>query len=208
MKYIFYFIAEIFFMILCYLTNPIAVLFADKNGELHGIWKYWQTWDSTLDNQHYVEKYAFSFLRYDYSSYAVQDTIVLNEYNREKYVSKQIADLPLLDKLKRYGCRVCWIYRNCGYGFAFYTFGTWVDQTKLKYLYQTKTDDGKAQFYICYEAGKSLWNTPWTLYSNMPINKYIEWCVYCGWKIAKTPPYPSIKQRAMIANRITIHGRD
>jgi hypothetical protein len=49
MMYFFYCVLEIIFTIVCYLTNPIVVLFADEYGNLPYSLRYWQTWDNTLD---------------------------------------------------------------------------------------------------------------------------------------------------------------
>lgn len=43
-----YFLLSLFFMILCYVTNPFVVPFADINGELPSFLHYWQTWDNSV----------------------------------------------------------------------------------------------------------------------------------------------------------------
>lgn len=43
MRWFLYAPLQLLIMIICYITNPIVVLFADENGELHGFLKKWQT---------------------------------------------------------------------------------------------------------------------------------------------------------------------
>lgn len=49
-KFIIYSFLQIIFMILCYCTNWVVCLFAKENGELPRLFKYWQAWDDSLDN--------------------------------------------------------------------------------------------------------------------------------------------------------------
>lgn len=196
-------------MLLCYLTNPFVILLADEEGEIKNkFFHLWQTWDSSLDNQHYIEEYAFKCIRYDFSKYYIQEEVPLYEgNNRLKWKSTLInPNFTTTDRIKRYLCRLCWVYRNCSYGFSYYLFSVETVPSKLKYIYRNETKDGKT--YIVYETGHSLWNTPWAYYSNMKINKYIEWCNYLGWKIVREPEDSDKKFKCMIANRIAIHRRD
>lgn len=211
MKYFLYLIGQILCTLLCYLTNWLVVLFADEEGELHGFLHYWQTWDSTLDNKDYVERYGWGFLKYDYDKYFKQDEVLLEEgdFNRKKFISKVInPNIPISVRIKRYLSRVCWLYRNNAYGFAYYFFSVRVCPTKLVYIWKKVQGPGK-HGYLIYEKGHTLWNTPWAFYDNRHINKYMDWCNYLGWKIVREPgKSPDEKFQCMLANRIAIHGYD
>lgn len=190
---------QIIMMLIGYLTNWFVVLFSNEVGELPSIFKYWQTWDSTLDNKEYVEKNCFSIMRYNYSEYYEEKKIMLTKYNRDKRIAIKKKDLPFKDRIKRYFCRVFWLYRNCGYGFAFYWFGIDTVGNDIKYIIETGRDNPNRTFFA-YETGHSLWTTPWTLYSKARINSWCKWNIYIGWKINQDPN----SQRNMIANRSTI----
>lgn len=121
------FIANTLCSILCYLTNWIVVLFADKDGELHGIWKLWQTWDDSLDVDWFVKGSVPRCFRYDfdkhYESY-VDRPYELARLNRSKGAVRDLGvPWSIKERLQRYVCRVLWLTRNCGYGFAFWWFG-------------------------------------------------------------------------------------
>lgn len=86
MMYIKYFIfsfLQLICMLICYLTNPIVVLFANKEGELPKVLRLWQTWDSSLDNRQYVLYDCPKFLRYDFDDYYDCSTIPIG-YGRCK----------------------------------------------------------------------------------------------------------------------------
>ena len=51
MRWFLYAPLQLLIMIICYITNPIVVLFADKDGELHGFLRKWQTFDDSCDSE-------------------------------------------------------------------------------------------------------------------------------------------------------------
>lgn len=106
MKWFIYAPLQLVCMIVCYLTNWIVVLFADQNGELPGLLWLWQTWDDSLDSEDCVTKYVPSIIRYDFYKYYRVERHLLPEYNRWHKYSINIAPLPLIDRIKRYCCRV------------------------------------------------------------------------------------------------------
>lgn len=67
-RYIIYFLGNIVLSLACYLTNPIAVLFSDEEGELPWILKGWQTWDDSLDVDWFVKEAVPEVFRYDFDS--------------------------------------------------------------------------------------------------------------------------------------------
>lgn len=113
--------------LICYLTNWLVVLFADENGELHGVWKYWQTWDDALDVEWFVKRSVPRWLRYDFDKHYqtyIDHPEELVKLNRSKWAVRSLG-VPWTrkERLQRYACRVLWLTRNCGYGFAFWLFG-------------------------------------------------------------------------------------
>lgn len=199
MKWLFLLPLQLLMALLGYLTNWFVVLFSNEVGELPSIFKYWQTWDSTLDNKEYVEENCFSFCRYNYSEYYEEQKVLLPEYNRDKRIAIKKKDLPLKDRIKRYICRTCWLYRNNAYGFAFYWFGINTVGNDIKFLVKKNFDTSNRE-YLAYETGHSLWATPWVYYNSMRICSWCEWKIYIGWKTNTEPK----SQRSMIANRITV----
>ena len=190
-------------MILGYLTDWFVVFFANEVGELPRFLKYWQTWDSTLDNKEYVEKNCFSWCRYNYSEYYEETKILLPEYNRDKRIAIQKKELPWKDKIKRYFCRMCWLYRNNAYGFAFYWFGINTVGNEIVYLIDIDRNSSN-RTYLAYEKGHSIWITPWVFSCSARINSWCEWNTYIGWKMNQEPK----SQRSMIAHRIAIDFDD
>ena len=64
--YIPYLIFSLIITVVCYITNPIVVLFANELGELPGFLANWQTWDDSLDPRFFVVNKVWSIFRYDY----------------------------------------------------------------------------------------------------------------------------------------------
>ncbi len=188
MRYLIYAPLQLLCMCVCYLTNWIVVLFANEEGELHGILHLWQTWDDTLDNPSFIRDTLPIWLDYDwyrhYEQYWVTDA-----YNRKVYKERLIKKFSIIDRFKRYICRVLWLYRNCGYGFAYYVFGRTVrPPIKIK---QINRD--------CYYAQDS--KGIWVYKCDSKIFDKWYWKIYLGWKIDEQNKEA---HRAMIATRIFI----
>lgn len=184
-KYLIYSLCQLFCMALCYLTNPLVVLFEDKEGELPKALRLWQTWDSALDNRQYVLFDCPRWLSYDFDDYYECSAIPIG-HGRSQKVVRIKKPFPRSLWLKRYLNRVFWLYRNCGYGFAFYLFGLDTDPKTIRLK-----DD---HFAIASNAFR---------YKNDdPISQHWRWCIYLGWKFDFYDPC-----RAMIATRFTIHRR-
>lgn len=191
MKWFAYAPLQLLCMVVCYLTNWIIVLFADKNGELHGPLRLWQTWDDSLDSEDCVTKYVPSIIRYDFYKYYRVERHLLPKCNRWRKYSINIAPLPLIDRIKRYCCRVFWLHRNCGYGFAFELFGCDVPAGSVKVYADYKT--GKHE--LCYASSRNHW----MLYCTLPISSRYRWRIYLGWKLS---PGITSHHRAMIVFRV------
>lgn len=188
-KYLIYSLCQLFCMLICYLTNPLVVLFANKEGELPKALRIWQTWDSSLDNRQYVLHDCPRWLSYDFDDYYecrnVVDALII-AYGRTRKMVILKKPFPRHLWLKHYLNRVFWLYRNCGYGFAFYLFGVDTDPRTIR---------RKSEYFsVCSNAFR---------YKNdSPISKHLRWCIYLGWKYDFYDPC-----RAMIATRFTIHRR-
>lgn len=193
-KYIVFFILNVFAMVLCYLTNWLVVLFADEDGELPRILSLWQTWDDSLDVDWFVKETVPSIFRYDFDSkyrrYCASSD-ELRAVNRVRMYTALIegASFSILERVQRYFCRTLWLYRNCGYGFSFWLFGANVDSRDM--VYQENTSD-----FIYGSDGKGHF-----IYKNdRQVCKWFRWCIFFGWKIDEGLGY----HRAMIANRIAV----
>lgn len=209
-------------MILCYLTNWLVVLFADKNGELHGILHLWQTWDGSLDDEEYVTKNCPKLVRYDYYKHYKPYRITID--NKTKRCATLISPFNTKkEKIIHYLNRVCWLYRNCGYGFAYYIFGVTLDSSQVYKVYTNNTGLNNTQSYLYIKNIDSLLNVdsdyrdkplsmtyrilsflffPFKYKNERIINKYMKWNCYVGWKINVEDSDNHIFHREMLANRI------
>lgn len=188
-RWLILFLLNICCSVLCYLTNWLIVLFADNRGELHGIWHLWQTWDDSLDVSWFVKETVPECLRYDFDKHydeGREATEWLKAHNRDKgCVIDKGVKFSLVERLQRYCCRVLWLYRNCGYGFAFYLFGT---DCRASDLMQTN-----GTWYTLYSDGES-----WQL-----VGKWKVFEVMAGWKLAKESDKLT---HSMIAGRVLIRA--
>lgn len=181
MRYIIYAPLQMLCMLLCYLTNWIVVLFADEEGELPGVLRLWQTWDDTLDNAADIQRLP-AVLRYDWSDHYVQRWMC--EQGRTRYLEALIKPFTVTERIKRYFCRVHWLYRNCGYGFAYYLFGM----------------EARPPFSVCESDDMYfISGNPWAFKCTRAITDNWRWEIYLGWKIQRRVEHP---HRAMLALRL------
>lgn len=190
--------------LLCYLTNPVACLFADDVGDLPGIWKYWQTWDDSLDVEFFVKQKAPSFLRYDFDAHYIsgrESTPELAAVGRDRgcVFLKPGTSFTMKERIQRYCCRVLWLTRNCAYGFGFYFFGRPSRGTDIVIKHCIDTADRK--FVFAYDGSKSVWTRPWILAVDVPIVGRLRTDIFIGWKMDYHNT-TSQSRMAMIANRI------
>lgn len=185
MKYLIYAPLQLLCMLICYMTNWLVVLFADERGELHGVLRLWQTWDDTLDNPAFIQTLP-DILNYNWHEHYIQ-TITFNLIDcRQVYHEILIKPFSRNDKVKRYICRVLWLYRNCGYGFAYYLFGANICQpvhTKLASANRYLIQDDRGH---------------WAFKCDSKIYGQVHWKIYLGWKIQRKLNYG---HRAMLATR-------
>lgn len=196
-----YFIVSLVCMVLCYVTNPIVVLFADKDGELPSVLKYWQTWDNSVYCIDGVEC-APKFLQYDwmahYREYKDADPY-LKSVNRDRWYCVGIDyNFTLWERIQRYCCGVLWLTRNCSYGFAFYLLG-------LNVSPNLDIKDSANTRFVREVYSEGLWGA-WMYKNTAPIFTLWGWTVHwnnlLGWKINENA---TLDTRAMIANRIAFY---
>lgn len=196
--WILYFALSLIFMAICYVTNPIVVLFADEDGELPWFLHYWQTWDNSV----YCEQgcsFAPKIIQYDwakhYREYKDSDPY-LRSVNRERWYCVCIDhNWTFIERVKRYLCGVYWLTRNCSYGFAFYLLGLTVSPN-------LEIHQSENTMFVREVFGDGLFGA-WSYKNDAPIFTIGGWTVYwknyLGWKIVEDAKFDT---RAMIANRI------
>ena len=183
--------------ILCYLTNWLVVIFADKNGELPWPLHLWQTWDDSIYNSFAVEV-APKFLQYDWAKHyrEYKDTTqYLRSVNRERWFVECIDDnFTFIEKLKRYSCGVLWLMRNNAYGFCFYLLG--YTSTPLILVHESENtiyaDEVNGDGWMYKNTAKIFSLFGWE----------IHWNNLLGWKLDMDAQFDT---RAMIANRIAFY---
>jgi len=191
--------ASLFFTVVAYITNPAVALFADEDGELHGFLHYWQTWDNSCNPSDLI-RILPSWLTDWYSGHYMEvyrSCGELKELGRGRWYTDCInVNFTLLERFKRYLCRVYWLTRNSAYGFCFYWLGCDYNpfhSMEIKHTeYVTKVRDLD---------DKDVWS-----YSNSsPIWGRLEWNVYLGYKLKLDATEIT---RCMIANRICFKIKD
>lgn len=182
-------------MFLCYLLNPIVVLFADDEGELHGWLHYFQTHDDSLDSEFYMKECVPAFLDYGYNEhyYSVTDVDYFDgECVRTYSKLKENCSWTTKERIQRYCCRVLWLYRNCAYGFCHYFFGQNMENIEWKKI-------NNKEFY---GVTGNKWLKPFVYKNENEICKHLEWKVYIGWKAY---PNQSDARHCMIASRVWLN---
>ena len=183
-------VLDILFNIICYITNPIVLLFADEVGNLPAIFLWWENWDDHLDvewmvTEHHVPAFAeYDFCRHYkyYSEWEAEQTIG----EHRGYVELLDPDFTLKERFQRYVCRLAWLYRNCGYGFSYYVTGITVNEADIR-----KTVDETD--YIYYET-----NDAFCLKYDRPSFSKYHWEIFLGWKCQNVTGV----ERCMLAFRI------
>lgn len=80
MTYIFYLILDILFTLICYVTNPIVVLFSNEHGELPYSLRWWQTYDNCIDIPHTINSGVPKLFRYDFDKHYKYTPEFKNKY--------------------------------------------------------------------------------------------------------------------------------
>ncbi|MBQ9364862.1 MAG: hypothetical protein IJT82_03710 [Schwartzia sp.] len=203
MIYLIYMPLMLIFTVICYLTNPIVVFFADEVGELHGVLKYWQTWDDSLDVEFFVKEKMPRFLRYNFDEHYKASRMTTPELSiigrdRGCVISKCVR-WTILERIQRYFCRVGWLTRNCAYGFAFWVFGRKCRGRDIIML--INKNEGNHFIRVGYDRSRNIFTMPFIVHIEWPIIKgKLSWKCFFGWKIDRESG--DNERMAMIANRI------
>ncbi len=193
-----YFILSMIFTVICYMTNPIVLLFCNEDGELPSFLHNWQTWDNSCNPSDIVD-ICPSWLQFDWVAHYTEykgSTPYLLSVNRERWFTKCYNDdFTLLERLKRYLCRLMWLTRNNSYGFCFYLLGRTVTPG-----IEVVSESENTKFI-------QEKNGPAFRYKNTaPIFTVFGWTVHwnnlLGWKIDEDA---QLDTRAMIANRVAFY---
>lgn len=208
MIYAFYVVLNMILSVICYITNPVVVMFADERGELHGFWKNWQTWDDSVDVEWFVETRVPACLRYDFDKHYIssrETTPELARVGRDKgCVIIRDGNFTNHERWQRYCCRALWLTRNNGYGFAFRVFGM---KTRGADMVMVKNiRNGNDELLLAYDKSRNILMRPWILCIDWPIVGKLRWNIFLGWKIDYTSG--EMERQAMIANRIAFRIED
>lgn len=169
MIYLPYVILNILFDLWAMCTQWLVVLAADKDGNLPSFLRWYETWDHpSLD--------------------------LSDAWNLEKYPSLYTSGLPKW--LKTYMFRVLWLYRNTGYGFAYYILG--YDVNFNTWVWKTGAPKGTTWIFT-YDKSKSILTRGWCLrYEHQWFGSKWQCKVYLGWKVG-----PGESRRQMLAMNIS-----
>lgn len=202
-KWLLYLPFSLIFAALCYLTNWIVVLFCDRDGELHGLWHLWQTWDDSC-NPEFAVQCAPKFLQYDWKAHYREYEGITNYWEtvrRPRWYTICINDdWTLWERFQRYACRLLWLTRNCSYGFSFYILGADVSP-------MLEIQRSEHTIFVREIFGGNIGGA-WMYKNDAPIFTLFGWTAYwknfLGWKIDESE---KITTHAMIANRIAFSIR-
>ncbi len=203
LKFIFYDIFNIIIAILCYVTNPIVLFFCDEHGELPGFLHYWQPWDDSC-NPEYAVQCAPKCIQYDWPKHYTEHedtTEALKKVGRKRWFTTCINyDFTIIERIKRYLCRLYWLTRNCSYGFSFWWFGISAKANDFVLLASKEDGLGGKMIYI-RDFTKNKLLAPFKYKNDCRINSWLRWEIFLGWKIDESAEKPT---QAMIANRFSI----
>lgn len=172
-------VANMACMILCYLTNWFVVLFADKYGNLPKVFKLWQTYDNCLDIDWMIsEGNVPKLFRYDFNKHYKYHL----EYKEDNILIPGHVDIvddnfTVWELVQRYVCRCAWLYRNCGYGFAYYIFGRTVTPKDFVVEFEEK------DFFMGYVPNTDIFSikVDHVWYSKL-FKREFEFTCYLGYK--------------------------
>lgn len=194
MTYIFYVVLDIMANIIAYITNPIVVLFADERGNLPRFLRWWQTHDNPLDIEWMIsEGNVPSFAKYDFNKhykYVPEWDAEKESGTRKGYVILLDDKFTLKERIQRYICRLCWLYRNTAYAFGYEVCGKVVKRSETR-IVRDESGNGRRLFVAIDK------HNIWSVYYIKPWCKWFYLRVYLGWKMTGILSYD--KLRCMLA---------
>lgn len=196
-RWLIYLPISLIMTIVCYLTNFIVLLFCDKDGELHGFWHLWQTWDNSC-NPSDIKDIVPKWLLIDWDKHYKEregTTDYLNKVNRKRWFTDCINDnWTFIERIKRYLCRLIWLTRNNCYGWAFYVLG-YTASTKI----EVHEEDNLIEMKDTNGYGWMRKNTK-KIFSLFGYE--LHWNNLLGWKLSADEKFDT---RSMIANRVAFY---
>lgn len=194
LKWLLFSVLDVAFNVVCYLTNPIVLLFADEVGNLPSWALWWANWDDHLDIDwmvygHHVPKFAeYDFNRhYKYYSPSTAEKITGRHYG---YVDLLDGDFTLKERFQRYVCRLSWMYRNCAYGFSYYVTGMDINGADIVKVRDNPNKEGNRNLYYKTDGAFMIrYERPWC--------KWFWLRVFLGWKMQSVKPEQT--KRCMLA---------
>lgn len=183
MAYPFLLIMDIVFTLICYVTNPIVILFSNEFGELPYKLRWWQTYDNCIDIPHSINTGVPKIFRYNFEKHYIYTPEIKNKYiMKPGFVVLIDPDFSLWEKIQRYICRNIWLYRNTGYGFSYEVCGRYVLEENIKkYVDYNKANND--QCYIAVVNDKyAFFNKTWSIFYTKKYCKWFYLRIYLGWK--------------------------
>ena len=190
--------------LVCYVTNPIVVLFCDEDGELPGFLSLWQTWDNSCNPSDVTDnKQLPDIFLYDWNKHYIEykdTTPELAAEGRDRWFTTCIDNnFTLWELFQRYVCRTYWLTRNCAYGWTFWVFGVLPG-----IRWDIKKNDGQTKYL--HEDVPFWWlDRAWCYKSTAPLFTLWGWTVhqecFLGYKVKEEA---QVDTRAMIATRATV----
>lgn len=157
-------------MLLCYLLNPLVILFVKNDGTLPSLLRWFETQDAP-------------HLFFDGTGEIQSDWL-----DNHWLFLKKLEKYP---RLHLYLCRLLWLYRNTGYGFAYEICG--VDYSPSETQFLTYSDNKQS-----IQIGINKNSFKFTITKVYPFCSSLSLDIYIGWKLSQTGE----KQRAMYAMNI------
>lgn len=193
-KWLLYAIIDVLFNVICYVTNPFVLLFADELGNLPAIFKWWENWDDRLDidwmiDEGHVPSFACYNFHKHYKYHPPEEAVKLNGEYRG-YVDLLDGNFTWKERFQRYICRLVWLYRNCAYGFSYYVTGIDIHKADIVKIKTTEKDG-----YIYYETDYAF-----CYKDERPSFGSHCWDNFVGWKFQSVS---NNVERCMLAFRIT-----
>lgn len=201
-SWLFFAIIDFSFSLICYVTNPIVILFADEYGNLPRILRWWQTYDNCLDIDWMIyEGNVLPIFRYDFNKHYIYH---LEQKSQEPiipgYVEIIDPNFTIKERIQRYFCRLTWLYRNTGYGFAYEVTGRDYEMDKVvKHVDYNNSKVDECHIYTV-EDGKGFPNKTFRFYYTKQWCKWFYIRIYLGWKVTNTSSKYSRAMTALFFN--------
>lgn len=193
--WIVYAILVIISNIIAYITNPIICLFADEYGNLPKCLRWWQTEDNCLDVGWMIDEDCVpDFAKYDFKKhyiYHYEDKT--NDHMIPGYVEIIDPNFTFKEKVQRYICRLCWLYRNSAYGFAYEICGKNVLPTNIVLVKHERISEYN-QITISYDKTTKWYNKVFKIYICKPwLGDTFYLRIYLGWKMTDDNTAPLVE---------------